>query len=254
MSLDAEQVALRLDGPAPDPAAGVFETTLVAGGRAVEVDAHLARLEASLAALYELPLPDDARALIADGAAGLELGRLRLTVVPGREPDVRTAEVDAELVFPSAGTEVGLVAVAGWNGAHKWADRRLLDQAQAELGAAVPLLVDADDGCVLEATRSNVFAVRDGVVVTPPLDGRLLPGVARARAIEVARAAGIEVAERPLSLADLAAADEVFMTGGVRGVEPVARCQGLAEWDSAEFGARVGAELRRAWLDADDWS
>ena len=44
MSLDAEQVALRLDGPAPDPAAGVFETTLVAHGRAVEVDAHLARL------------------------------------------------------------------------------------------------------------------------------------------------------------------------------------------------------------------
>jgi para-aminobenzoate synthetase/4-amino-4-deoxychorismate lyase len=213
----------------------------------------LARLESSLRALYGEVLPAGARALIDDGAAGLELGRLRLTVVPGVDPNVRVAEVEAALVFPAEPSEVAPVTVPGWNGAHKWADRRLLDRAQDELGTAVPLLVDVD-GSVLEASRSNVFAVRDGVVVTPPTDGRLLPGVARARAIEVARASGIEVVERALTLDELAAADEVFMTGGVRGVEPVGRCAGLGEWDSGEFTAQVRAGLQRAWLDADDSS
>jgi para-aminobenzoate synthetase/4-amino-4-deoxychorismate lyase len=249
MARDAHQAALRLDGPAPDPAAGVFSTTLVAAGRAVEVDAHLARLEASLQALYGEALPADARSLIEDGAAGLELGRLRLTVVPGAEPDVRVAAVDAAMVFPGwdEAASLATVVVPGWNGAHKWADRRMLDRAQEELGANLPLLVDPD-GSVLEASRSNVFAVRGGVVATAPLDGRVLPGIARARAIEVARAAGLEVIERSLGIADLAEADEVFLTGGVRGVEPVRSCTGVAEWDSGEITAQVAAELRRAWL------
>jgi para-aminobenzoate synthetase/4-amino-4-deoxychorismate lyase len=86
-------------------------------------------------------------------------------------------------------------------------------------------------------------------VVTPPADGRLLPGVTRAQAIEVARALGLEVREEPVSLDELARADEVFLTGAVRGVEPVRRCTGLAEWDSGEVTGRVAAELRRVWLD-----
>jgi para-aminobenzoate synthetase / 4-amino-4-deoxychorismate lyase len=236
---------------APDPAQGVFETTLVVGGRAVEVDAHLARLAASLDELYGLPLPVEARSLMEDGAVGLTLGRLRLTFVPGEGLSVRTAEVDLPAVFPRDATKVAPVTVPGGIGAHKWADRRLLDRASEELAPAVPLILD-EDGSVLEGSRSNVFAVAGGVVVTPPTDGRILPGVARARAIEVARAAGIEVVERPLNVDELAAADEVFMTGGVRGVEPVWRCTGVGEWDSGEFTARVAAELQSAWLTADD--
>jgi para-aminobenzoate synthetase/4-amino-4-deoxychorismate lyase len=236
-----------------DPAQGVFETTLVVDGRAVEVDAHLARLRASVRELYGLPLPANARSLIEEGAAGLALGRLRLTVVPGEEPTVRTAEVDAALVFPKEGTELALVTVAGGIGGHKWADRRLLDRASEEVAPAVPLVVD-EDGSVLEGSRSNVFAVTGGSVVTPPTDGRILPGVARARAIALARAAGIEVVERGLSVDELAGAEEVFMTGGVRGVEPVGRCAGLAEWDSGEITVRVAAELQSAWLAADSSS
>ena len=238
---------------APDPAQGVFETTLVVDARAVEVDAHLARLAASLDELYGLPLPAEARSRIEEGAAGLTLGRLRLTFVPGEGLSVRTAEVDLPSVFPRDATKVAPVTVPGGIGAHKWADRRLLDRASEELAFAVPLILD-EDGSVLEGSRSNVFAAVGGVLVTPPTDGRILPGVARARAIELARAAGLDVVERPLSLDELAAADEVFMTGGVRGVEPVGRCAGVGEWDSGEFTARVGAELQRAWLGADDSS
>jgi para-aminobenzoate synthetase/4-amino-4-deoxychorismate lyase len=237
----------------PDPAHGVFETTLVVDGRAIEVDAHLARLEASLAGLYGLPLPPQARSLIEEGAAGLAIGRLRLTVVPGEAPTVRTAEVDAALVFPSEPSEIALATVSGWNGAHKWADRTLLTGFEAELAPAVPVLLD-EDGSVLEGSRSNLFAVRDGAVVTPPTDGRILPGVARARAIEVARSAGIEVIERALTVDELTAADEVFMTGGVRGVEPVGRCAGVGEWAPGAVTARVGAGLQRLWVGADSSS
>jgi para-aminobenzoate synthetase/4-amino-4-deoxychorismate lyase len=243
----------RYDSLKPDPAQGVFETTLVANGAAVEVDAHLARLEASLDELYGMALPPQARSLIEEGAAGLALGRLRLTVVPGGDPSVRTAAVDAALVFPKQPTDLAPVTVPRGIGPHKWADRRLLEQAQAELEPAVPLVLDTD-GTPLEGSRSNLFVARDGSLATPPTDGRILPGVARARAIEVARTAGIEVSERALTLDELAAADEVFMTGGVRGVEPVGRCAGLGEWDSGEFTARVRAGLQRAWLGADDWS
>jgi len=243
----------RYDSLKPDPAQGVFETTLVANGTAVEVEAHLARLEASLDELYGMALPSRARSLIEEGASGLELGRLRLTVVPGDDPSVRTAAVDAALVFPKQATELAPVTVPGGIGPHKWADRRLLDQAQAELEPAMPLVLDSD-GTPLEGSRSNLFLARDGSLATPPTDGRILPGVARARAIEVARTAGIEVSERDLTLDELAAADEVFMTGGVRGVEPVGRCEGLGEWDSGELTARVRAGLQRAWLGADDSS
>jgi para-aminobenzoate synthetase/4-amino-4-deoxychorismate lyase len=243
----------RYDSLKPDPAQGVFETTLVANGTAVEVEAHLARLEASLDELYGMALPSRARSLIEEGAVGLELGRLRLTVVPGDDPSVRTAAVDPALVFPKQATDLAPVTVPGGIGPHKWADRRLLDQAQAELEPAMPLVLDSD-GTPLEGSRSNLFLARDGSLATPPTDGRILPGVARARAIEVARTAGIEVSERDLTLDELAAADEVFMTGGVRGVEPVGRCEGLGEWDSGELTARVRAGLQRAWLGADDSS
>jgi para-aminobenzoate synthetase / 4-amino-4-deoxychorismate lyase len=243
----AAMTALRLDQPMPDPAAGVFSTALVANGRAVEIDAHLARLEASVAALYGTPLPAQARSLFTDSTEGIGLGRLRVTVVPGAEPTARAVEVDSGLVFPERGPDLAPVTVPGGIGAHKWADRRLLDQAQAELEPALPLVLDAD-GAPLETSRGNLFVVRDGAVLTPPTDGRLLPGIARGRTIELARAAGIDVHERAIDLDELLGADEVFATGGVRGVEPVRRCVGLAEWDSGEVTARVAAELRGEWL------
>ncbi len=79
----------------------------------------------------------------------------------------------------------------------------------------MPLLVDLD-GLVLEAAWANVLAILDdGTTVTPPLDGRILPGTTRAR---VVAAGGVH--ERPLALAELLAAREVLLTSALRGVVP----------------------------------
>jgi len=239
--------------PRPDPNAGVFETLLVVAGRPVELDAHLARLAAGLEALFEAELPREAGDLARERAAGIDIGRLRLTVAPGSaglEVDAGAVEVDPALVFPSRERAVDLrcLLVEGGLGAHKWADRALLERAEAADPRAVPLLVDGD-GAVLEASRANVFAVRGDALHTPPADGRILPGIARAAAIEVARERGIEVTEGRLTLADLRLADEAFLTGSVRGVEPVDSVDGVALPPvAAELSERIVAGLRRRWL------
>lgn len=234
----------RFDGPRPDPGRGVFETLLVNGGRPVALEDHLARLGTSVATLYDLALPDEAGAEIERGAALLELGRLRLDVTPDGSMSVTTAEIDPAILFPREGLELTPVEVPGGIGGHKWADRRLIEAAEAAVSS--PLLVDPDDGAALEGTRSNLFVVAGGAVITPPADGRLLPGTTRAHAIGVVRGLGLELREERV---DLAAADEVFLSGAVRGVQAVVRCEGVGDWDSGEITARVGAELRRLWLD-----
>lgn len=225
---------------------------LVLAGRVVELDAHIARLSAGVAALYASELPAETRALAVDGAAGIERGKLRLAFVPGEhEAELRldAEEVEAAALFPGTERGIGLrpVTVVGGLGEYKWVDRRLLDRAAATMPAGdLPLLLDAD-GSVLEASRASVFAVLDGRVVTPAIDGRILPSIARAQAIEAAIAAGVGVREAPLTLAELRSA-EVFLTGSVRGVEPVVAVDGRASAPPGEISTRIAAGLRSRWL------
>jgi para-aminobenzoate synthetase/4-amino-4-deoxychorismate lyase len=227
----------------------VFETLLVISGTPVELDLHLARLAQSLEDLYGKDPPADAPELVAAAAAETELGRARLDVSPHDGNGVRVADVDPALVFPRFGEapDLRLVEVPGWRGAHKWADRRLLERAEAETGEALPLLVDG--GLVLETSRGNVFAAIGGALVTPPADERILPGVTRSLAIETARASGIEVREQELPLERLGEADELFTTGAVRGIEPVGAVRGVREWVEGALTPHVAAELRARWFD-----
>ncbi len=238
----------------PNQSHGVFETLLVVDGGPVELTAHLERLRASVERLYDEPLPAAAEELIRDGARGLERGRLRLDArLEGGAIAlaVKAVAIDPAIVFPprDRGPELRSQVVEDWRGGHKWADRRLLEALESDSAPAAPLLVDGD-GAVLETSRANVFAVRaDGSLATPPADGRILPGVARALAIELARASSTEVAEIPLTRDDLAAAHEVFLTGSVRGVEPVRSIDGAAVGDGAPgLATTIAAELRRRWL------
>lgn len=240
--------------PHCDPERGVFETLLAVDGRPIELDPHLERLEASLAILFDSALPADARRLALDGARPLALGRLRLTATPlegGRIGlDLAAESLDPELAFPARKRSVELrsLPLEGGFGSHKWADRGLLERAEAELpDGAAPLIVDRD-GAALEASRANVFAVRGGALLTPPADGRIVPGITRRRVLDLFRASGREAREEPLSLADLLGADEVFLTNSVRGVEPVGSIDGARAGAVGEVSAGIAAELRRSWL------
>jgi para-aminobenzoate synthetase / 4-amino-4-deoxychorismate lyase len=242
---------LKIDSPLPEPERGIFETLLVLVGRPVELDLHMARLGRSLGELYDAATPADARELVFAAAAETELGRLRFDVSPQDGNGVRVADVDAALVFPSFGAalELHAVEVPGWNGAHKWADRRLLEHADAGVAPRLALILDRD-GTVLEASRGSVFAVLDGVLVTPAADGRILPGVTRGRVLALAAALGIPCREEIVSFERLRAADEVFLTGAVRGIEPVRGCEGASGWAAGPVTARLSRELRDTWTRA----
>jgi para-aminobenzoate synthetase / 4-amino-4-deoxychorismate lyase len=240
--------------PRPDPGKGIFETLLVVDGRPVELDAHLDRLTASIEDLYGAAAATDPREEIVERARGLDLGRLRATLAPGADgrltTEIVTAEVDPDVVFPGPERAVSVhtVLLEGGLGPHKWVDRALIEETEARLPPdAVAVLVD-HGGAVLEALRANVFAVHGETLATPPADGRILPGIARRRVNEAAEAAGLQPRETELTVGDLMAADEVFLAGSVRGVEPVRAIDGVELTLRNEAGARIAAELKRAWM------
>ena len=206
--------------PRPDPARGVFTTLLAVEGRPVELEAHLSRLVSSAAALG-LAVAADARdsVLAACPAEGLAAMRVAIDETGMR---VDSAPVTAERVLPQTGLTVAPVRLPGGLGAHKWVDRRLLETATAAAGAE-PLLLDVD-GEVLETARGNIWIVEGDTLLTPPTDGRILPGVTRSLIFELAPAAGLQARAARLSLSRLAAADEVVVTSAVRGVQAVACC------------------------------
>ena len=158
--------ALAPDRRRPDPALGVFTTMRVRDGVPVRLEAHLARLSRSVFELYgerlpEVEIPD------VDGA-------VRIVFVPGNGVRVEPR--------PLTRRELPIVltpyVLPGGLGAHKWVDRRLVDA----LGGT-PLLLDAD-GTVLEAGWASVLVRRDGRLLTPRTDGRILPSTSRPDAEE----------------------------------------------------------------------
>jgi len=122
------------------------------------------------------------------------------------------------------------------------------------------ILLD-DKGHVCEGTGENVFVVRDGRILTPPQTASILDGINRRSVIEIARDLGFEVVERDIARAELALADEVFLTGTAAELTPVRevddRPVGTGEpgpitrevqraFDEALCGR---AERYREWLD-----
>ncbi|MBS1886880.1 MAG: aminotransferase class IV [Actinobacteria bacterium] len=216
--------------PLPDARRGLYETLLVVDERPVALERHLERLGASLRGQFGAELPGDLAGGVVAACAGIGLGRLRIDVAfEGAEPSwtAVATRIDRDEFFPpwERGANLRSVPAPDWAGAHKWADRRWLEQLERDLDPAVPLLIGAD-GRVLEAARANVFAVLDGVLATPPLDGRILPGTARAETLELAASLGIEAAAMPLTAADLLRSGEVFLTSSVRGIRPARSLDG----------------------------
>jgi para-aminobenzoate synthetase / 4-amino-4-deoxychorismate lyase len=204
--------ALRF-GRRPDPAHGVFETVLIEDAAPVHLGAHLERLAASVRELYGAELAADTRSRVVAVATATSArnalriladpdGSITLTLTPAPERDQPPAHL-SPFVIP------------GGLGCHKWRDRKLLQALAAHTPGTVPLLVDTD-GQVLEAAHANVSLVVGQALITPPADGRILPGVTRAALLESVPRARAE----PFDLARMASADAIFLTSSIRGRHP----------------------------------
>ena len=98
---------------------------------------------------------------------------------------------------------------------------------------------------MLEAGRASIFVVRGEGLATPPLDGRILPGTARASLLDLAAELGVPVAEQPLTLADLSAAEEVFLTSSLRGIRPARSLDGEPLRQKSELTPRLAGGASR---------
>jgi D-alanine transaminase len=213
---------------------GVYEVIKVLGGRARDLDRHLDRLQRSLAALAISP-PMSRAALTSVLAEILQRNRLRdallyIQVTRGTAPRNHVYPKDAKpsLVvtarrpsFPSTkereeGVGVMTMPDLRW-GRCDIKSISLLANVMARQQAAVAgcreaWLID-QAGCVTEGSASNAYIVdHDGCLVTHPLSERILGGITRSVILELARADGIPVVERPFSLAEAQAAREAALS------------------------------------------
>ncbi|MBI5137453.1 MAG: D-amino acid aminotransferase [Nitrospirae bacterium] len=224
---------------------GVYEVIRTYGSRPFRLEAHLDRLYQSLSQVRIVPNWERATltawidAVLA--RAGHAETKIYVQVTRGVAPRNHpfppvppTTLVTATEIHPLPADVVraGVAAISMPD--IRWArcDVKSLNllpnvlarQAALDAGAFEALFVG--DGVVREGSSSNVFGVIGGALVTPPLGPRLLPGVSRAYLLEVARDLGLTVHERDLSLAELQAADEVFLTGTTIEVLGVTRIDG----------------------------
>ncbi|GAC1323498.1 MAG: branched-chain amino acid transaminase [Thermoleophilaceae bacterium] len=101
-------------------------------------------------------------------------------------------------------------------------------------------------GNVCEGTGENVFVVREGRLLTPPHSASILDGINRKSVIEIARDLGYEVVERDIARAELALADELFLTGTAAELTPVRSI------DDVELGppGEITRSVQRVFEDA----
>lgn len=231
---------------------GVFETFRSYTGYVFRLDAHLDRAFAGAEVLGFDPGPRERIAEAVRAVADRSLDALgggdavvRLTLTPGSISPTSPFPGDpvgAPTVVVSAhpleidpavhhrGVKVMSVPLARELPHVKALSYLAASLARAEArraGAAEALLVDGL-GRVLEGAGSNVFAMVDGVLVTPPVRDGLLPGVTRAVVIELAPELGLEVHEDPLPIDGFGRFDEVFLTATTREVVPVVEVDGTA--------------------------
>jgi branched-chain amino acid aminotransferase len=99
-------------------------------------------------------------------------------------------------------------------------------------------------GELTECTTSNLFIVKGGAALTPPLDAGLLPGITREFLFDVGRETGVAVREEVLLDADLLSADEAFLTSTTRELVPIVRVNDLP------VGVGVPGPVTKRLLDA----
>lgn len=220
---------------------GVFETVKIAAGVPFAMTRHLQRLRKSALGLG-LPEPDlefirvGAMAVVADSGAP-PLARMRITFTAGKAPlgsergnsPATSIVAMAPQPFPAEAVDVVTVpwprnergALSGLKTTSYGENVRALAYA-AERGGSEAIFGNTI-GQLCEGTGTNVFVVHGGRLLTPPLASGCLAGVTRALVIEWAGAV-----EEDLAFDALANADEAFLSGTTRDVQPIRNVDGKA--------------------------
>ena len=229
---------------------GVYEVCEVREGRMVDEPLHMRRLQRSLAEL-KIIMPMSFAALrvvlretvqrnrVRDGLVYLQVSRgvarrdhafppvgtAPSVVVTARSTDRSVAERAA-----AAGVAVITVPESRWERVDIKAiallPNVLAKQAAKEQGAKEAWFV-GKDGYVTEGSSSNAWIVsRDGKVITRPADHGILRGVTRTVLLNVLKAQGLELDERPFTVEEAYAAREAFITSASQSIMPVVRIDG----------------------------
>jgi D-alanine transaminase len=227
---------------------GIYEVTAVLGGRSLDMDAHLARLDRSLGEMAIAPPLDHSElaALHAELIArnGLDEGVVYLEITRGvadrdflypdevRPTVVAFTQSRPLLANPYAATGVKIITIPDI----RWKRRDIKSTAllaqtmgkqQAKLAGAYEAWM-VEDGRVTEGTSSSAFIVdADGIVRTQPLGHHILPGVTRRAVMRLAEADGVAVEERPFTVAEALGAREAFLTAASAFVLPVVEIDGV---------------------------
>jgi branched-chain amino acid aminotransferase len=227
---------------------GVFEGLRSYRGKVFRLREHVVRLYESAKAIWlEIPMSQDKMCDAVNEAIRvnkIDDGYVRLVVTrgagtlgldPNRCSDPQIIIIaDAITLYPrelyEKGLEIVTVSVqrthpAALNPRIKSLNylNNILAKIEGLQAGCIEALMLNHKGEVAECTGDNIFLVRRGVLYTPPLEAGILGGITRECVIEIAREAGIEVRETPLTKHDVYVADECFLTGTAAEVVPVVK-------------------------------
>lgn len=262
---DPDQPQIRVDDLGLMRGDGIFETVLVADGKARELDLHLNRLARS-ASLLELPPPDrqvwEARVKQVidrwswadspemalklvytrgiDGGDGTPTGFALGLEIAQKVRDQRRDGVAA--VILERGFDSGLAERAPWLllGAKSlsYAVNMAAGREAARRGAD-EVIFSAADGVVLEGPTSNLIHAKGRTLRTPPPNIGILPGTTQAGLFRAAERAGWSVKVESIRLDELADADGLFLASSVRKITRVRSLDGVTLPDSTELHAEL---------------
>lgn len=224
----------------------IYEVFKFLGRRPVLLADHQRRMERGLRTL-EIPSPwkaDEfatvieeliARTKFDDGIVYVQVSRgesTRAHFWPDESTPTAVAYTRAFRFPDAAKKERGIKVITGEDNRWTFCNMKSVNllgnaiakKAAQRAGADEAILLA--EGFVREGASSNFFAIKNGGVITHPLDDHILPGVVRDRVIGLALAAKIRVDERPLREAELFDLDEAFTTSTTQGVMPVTEIDG----------------------------
>jgi len=255
--LPQRQAAVAIEDRGYQFADGVYEVVLALGGRLLDCEAHLDRLDRSLSEL-RIDLPMSRRALCAVMSRLLrvnriEAGTLYLQITRGVAPrdhafpqppvrpalamSVRRFDLAALLARQARGIAVQIVPDLRWRRCDiksiALTGNVLAKQAACEAGAAEAWMLDPA-GMITEGASTTAFIVDDeGRLRTRRLGAEILPGITRSVLFDMARERGLSVLEQPFSPLEASAAREAFTASTTNFVAPVVRIDGASIGDGA---------------------